>query len=169
MSETARLLQVVIDQQRSRLLNISATAAAQRPAPGKWSPKEIIGHLIDSASNNHQRFVRAQFKDDLVFDSYQQEEWVQFQDYAAAEWENLVQLWYYFNWQIARVIDLAPETRRLQRRQKHNLDKTAMHKVPADNPATLEYFMYDYVRHLEGHLRQIFPDYEPLTTPQPLP
>lgn len=51
-------------------------ATRRRPGPGKWSPREIIGHLIDSASNNHQRFIRALFQDDLVFPGYAQEDYV---------------------------------------------------------------------------------------------
>ncbi|HEX9422435.1 MAG TPA: hypothetical protein VF899_04280, partial [Pyrinomonadaceae bacterium] len=59
-----------------QLLKISAEQSQLPRAAGKWSPKEIIGHLIDSASNNHQRFVRAQFSDDLIFAGYEQEGWV---------------------------------------------------------------------------------------------
>ena len=68
-------------------------AAARRPSPGKWSPKEIIGHLIDSASNNHQRFVRAQLQDDLVFPGYAQDEWVAAQRYQDGPWRELLELW----------------------------------------------------------------------------
>ena len=65
-----------VDTAAARLLALTAEQAAVRPAPDKWSPKEIIGHLIDSASNNHGRFVRAQLQDDLMFDGYEQAEWV---------------------------------------------------------------------------------------------
>ena len=163
MSTTAHTLQLIIDQVRPQLLKLDDQQAAQAPAPGKWSPKQIIGHLIDSASNNHQRFMRAQFTDDLVFQGYQQEEWVELQDYAAADWSNLVQLWYHFNWQIARVIANVPDKKRHQLRAKHNLHQIAMYRIPADQPATLEYFMLDYVKHLEGHIRQIILDYEAIT------
>lgn len=160
MSITARNLKSIIDTVRPRLLECKDKEVAQRPAPEKWSPKEIIGHLIDSASNNHQRFVRAQFTEELIFDGYRQVEWVQVQHYNSANWENLVQLWYYFNWQLARVIELVPEPQKYQLRPKHNLDKIAMKTIPTEKPATLEYFMIDYVKHLEHHLLQIFPDYE---------
>ena len=56
-----------IDQATNRLLLIPNERSAIPNAEGKWSPKQIVGHLIDSAANNHQRFVRAQFGDDLVF------------------------------------------------------------------------------------------------------
>jgi hypothetical protein len=163
MSTTAQTLQLIIDQVRPQLLRLDDQQAAQAPAPGKWSPKQIIGHLIDSASNNHQRFMRAQFTDDLIFPGYQQEAWVKLQDYAAADWSNLVQLWYYFNWQIARVIDHVPDEKRHLLRPKHNLHQIAMYRIPTDQPATLEYFMLDYVQHLEGHIKQILLDYEAIT------
>ena len=70
-----------VDRATDRLLTFSDIEAATRPAPGKWSRKEIIGHLIDSASNNHGRFVRAQLQDDLIFAGYDQEEWVRAQRY----------------------------------------------------------------------------------------
>jgi hypothetical protein len=60
---------------------LSNEQAAKRPAADKWSPKEIIGHLIDSASNNHGRFVRAQLQDELIFSGYEQSEWVAIQQY----------------------------------------------------------------------------------------
>lgn len=62
-------------------MRIPEAAAAHALAEGQWSPKQIIGHLIDSAANNHQRFVRAQFTDDLVFPGYEQEAWVEVQHY----------------------------------------------------------------------------------------
>ena len=70
-----------VDSAADRLLNLSDDEAASRPAPGKWSRKEIIGHLIDSASNNHGRFVRAQLQDDLMFAGYDQDAWVRAQAY----------------------------------------------------------------------------------------
>jgi len=139
-----------------RLRALSDAAAAQPPAPGKWSPKEVLGHLIDSASNNHGRFVRAQFVDDLVFTGYEQEKWVAAQRYADAQWEELITLWRGFNLQIARVMANAPDDVRHTPRAKHNLDEVAWKTVPRDQPATLEYFMDDYVDHLEHHLGQIF-------------
>ena len=126
-----------------------------RPGPGKWCPREIIGHLIDSASNNHQRFVRAQFQDDLVFSGYEQDAWVSVQRYREAPWEELIALWYYFNLHIARIMQLVPKDERDRPRARHNLDELAWKPVPRDEPATLDYFMNDYVAHLKHHLTQI--------------
>jgi len=151
-------LRRAVDEATPRLMELSDAQAKRRPRPGKWSPAEIIGHLIDSASNNHQRFVRAQFQDDLVFPGYDQDAWVLFQAYGDAHWLELVTLWKTFNIQIARIMENSPESVRNALRAKHNLDKLAWQPVPADQPATLDYFMNDYVEHLKHHLRQIFPD-----------
>jgi hypothetical protein len=138
-----------------RLLAVSEGDATKPPAPGKWSPKEIVGHLIDSASNNHQRFVRAQFVDDLVFPGYEQEAWVAAQRYQAAAWSDLVGLWRLFNLHLARVIEAVPAPARQRPRARHNLHEIAWQTVPRDQPATLEYFMRDYVGHLKHHIAQI--------------
>ena len=151
-------LRRAVDDAVPRLLSLSEVEAKRRPRPGKWSPAEIIGHLIDSASNNHQRFVRAQFQDDLVFPGYDQDEWVLLQAYRDARWVDLVTLWKSFNIHIARIMENSPESVRKSPRAKHNLDKLAWRPVPIDQPATLDYFMSDYVGHLKHHLGQIFPD-----------
>ena len=151
-------LRGVVESAAPRLLAMSDEEAGRAPAPGKWSPKEILGHLIDSASNNHQRFVRAQFSDGLVFPGYDQAVWVAAQDYRSAGWSELVGLWRLFNLHLARVIENAPASARLQQRSNHNLHEIAWKTVPPDEPTTLEYFMRDYVGHLKHHLRQAMPD-----------
>jgi DinB superfamily len=148
---------MTVTRAAAALRAMDEVAARVRPAPGKWSPQEIIGHLIDSASNNHQRFVRAQSRDDLRFDGYEQTAWVRVQDYQSAPWAELVTLWELFNLHIARVMELAPEHERMRPRPDHNLDALAWQTVPASEPATLEYFMRDYIGHLRHHLRQIDP------------
>src|SRR5512145_2308267 len=130
-----------------KLRAFSAERAAQPRAPRKWSPKQIIGHLIDSASNNHQRFVRARFRTDLRFDGYDPD-----------EWSELLDLWTSFNLHIARVMETTPSAALLALRSNHNLDMLAWETVPADEPVSLEYFMRDYVAHLKHHLRQIDTD-----------
>ena len=82
-----------VSQAAPALLSLSGADSARRPAPGRWSPREIVGHLIDSASNNHQRFVRAQLDDNLVFAGYAQDRWVEVQRYQEAPWVELVELW----------------------------------------------------------------------------
>jgi hypothetical protein len=155
-------LRGVVEEATPRLLELSEGEAGRPPAPGKWSPKEVLGHLIDSASHNHQRFVRAQFTDGLVFPGYEQAIWVAAQDYRSAPWTELVGLWRLFNLHIARVIEAAPASARLQLRSNHNLHEIAWKAVSQEEPATLEYFMRDYVEHLKHHLAQVLaPEAEP--------
>jgi DinB superfamily len=143
------------------LLAIPEADAARAGQGGKWSLKQVIGHLIDSASNNHQRFVRAQFSDELVFVGYEQDRWVEAQQYQTADWPALVDFWRQYNLHLARVIDAVPDAVRSQPRVMHNLHQIAYVAVPETEPVTLEYFMQDYVDHLSHHLRQI------LTLPSP--
>ena len=146
-----------IDRAAAQLMMRSSAEAAVRPAPGKWSPKEIVGHLIDSASNNHGRFVRAQLRDDLVFDGYEQDDWVRVQRYQDGPWVALVRLWHGFNHHIADVMEATSAEALTRVRARHNLDELAWQAVRADQPTTLEYFMRDYVGHLKHHLRQALP------------
>lgn len=142
-----------------KLLSLSEQQSETPRAPGKWSPKEIIGHLIDSASNNHQRFVRAQFKNDLIFDGYEQDEWVKVQHYQSEEWNQLVTLWKTYNLHLLHLIAQIPDSILKKEHNRHNLDELAFKPVPREKPATLEYFIIDYFDHLKHHLRQIFPDF----------
>ena len=157
MSEYVADLRGAIEEFTPLLEQMSDEGTRKRPQPGKWCPREIIGHLIDSASNNHQRFVRAQLQEDLVFPGYAQDEWVSAQKYRDAPWPELLDLWRSFNLHIARVMEAAPEEQRLRARARHNLHELAWQPLPRNQPATLDYFMADYVAHLKHHLHQIIP------------
>ena len=148
-------LVAVVDRAARELSAVSDSDAARPPAPGKWSAKEILGHLVDSAANNHPRFVTARWRDDLVFAGYDQERWVDAQHYADASWEELIALWRGYNRHLARVMAATPADARRREHRLHNLDAIAWRVVPADQPATLDYLMGDYVGHLKHHLRQI--------------
>jgi hypothetical protein len=140
----AAALRGSVDAALPSLRAISASDAARPPAPGKWSPQQIIGHLIDSASNNHQRFVRAQEGSRLVFPAYAQEHWVRCQGYDAAAWEQLTSLWHAYNHHVAHVIERIPEEMR-------NVECV----IGSYAPATLGFLAHDYVVHLRHHLNQI--------------
>src|SRR4029077_14773042 len=88
----------------NRLREIDEISASKRPAPGKWSKKEILGHLIDSAANNHQRFVRLQLSPRIDLPGYDGDEWVRVQRYQARPWLEIIDLWQKYNTQLAAVI-----------------------------------------------------------------
>jgi hypothetical protein len=111
---------------------------------GGWSVKEILGHLIDSAANNHQRFVRAQLQRELVFPSYEQDRWVAVQGHSERPFAELVALWDALNRHVAHVVARIPA------------EKVETPCRIGDGPAvTLEFVARDYVRHLRHHLEQI--------------
>ncbi len=145
-----------IETATPRLQAISAQEARRPCAEGKWSAQQLIGHLIDSATNNHHRFVLAQLKDDLVFPGYQQEEWVRVQHYDAAAWPVLVQLWQSYNLHLLHIMAHVPAAKLQTPCTQHTLDRIAWQTVSASEPVTLEYLMRDYIGHMQNHLRQIF-------------
>lgn len=137
------------------LLSITEERASAPLAPGKWCPKEVLGHLLDSANNNLARFIRLRSVDHLFFDGYAQEEWVRAQDHARANWSELVQLWASYNRHIARVMDLVPPAVALKPRSEHRPLGSTYAPLPADGIPTLDWLMRDYVEHMRHHLRQV--------------
>ena len=140
----------------ARLRNIPETQSGQKSAPDEWSAKETIGHLIDSAANNHQRFVRAQFTDDLVFTGYEQDQWINSQMYRDESWSEVIQLWSSYNLHLVHVASAIPEDVLTKPRSRHTLDQIAFHLVDKNDPTTLEYLIRDYLDHLRHHLDQLF-------------
>ena len=144
-----------VNEAAGRLCALSEEESARRPADGGWSAKETVGHLIDSAANNHQRFVRAQTRADLVFDGYEQDEWIAAQHYQDAPWPRLVELWRLYNLHLAHVVARIPAAELKRPRHPHSLHRIAFRLVDEAEPATLEYLIRDYVEHLKHHLGQI--------------
>jgi len=153
--DPAGSLRRAVERALPALRALSEEESARPRAPGKWSPREILGHLIDSASNNHQRFVRAQFQKDLVFPGYEQDAWVRAQAYASAPWKELLDLWRSYNLHLARVMDAVPRDVLRRATRRHNFHKIGFREVADGEPATLEWLTQDYVVHLEHHLKQI--------------
>jgi hypothetical protein len=145
MTDAAARFEEVLQTTPPRLVEIPAEDAARPPASGGWSKKQILGHLIDSAGNNHQRFVRAQLAPHLEFPPYQQEEWVAAQSYATESWADLVNLWLLLNRHLLHIM-------------RNTSAECLAHTCSIDGkaPMALSELMADYVRHLEHHLAQIF-------------
>jgi hypothetical protein len=146
-----------IDSATPRLRALSESESAVPRAEDHWSAKQIIGHLIDSAANNHSRFVLGQLKDDLVFPGYDQNRWVKTNHYQDAPWPLLVDLWSAYNSHLHHLMSHADETKLNTPCTLHTLQEIAFKTVPQTEPVTLEYLMKDYVDHLKHHLAQIFP------------
>ena len=144
VQETATELRSVASTFSKELMAADARAAARRPGANTWSPKEVLGHLIDSAANNHQRFVRAQQADRLMLPGYEQNHWVSSQGYQDADWAHLVTLWMHLNLHLADVMARIPS-------DKYNVPCV----IDDSEPLTLEALVIDYLRHVQHHMAQI--------------
>lgn len=140
----------------ARLREIPEEQGQRRRSADAWAPIEVLGHLIDSAANNHQRFVRAQFTDDLVFSGYEQNQWVSSQKYHEESWADVIQLWSAYNLHLAHAASVIPGDVLTKPRSPHTLDQIAFNPVDKNEATTLEYLIRDYVDHLQHHLDQIF-------------
>jgi hypothetical protein len=138
-SATAEFLKV-LDRAAAQLPQLTATPRID----GHWSRKQILGHLIDSAANNHQRFVRGQLDRDLATPGYAQEKWVETERFDDREWSDLIEFWLAYNRHLLHLMSHVPRER---------LNATI--RVGGDDPVSLEFVMIDYVRHLKHHLEQI--------------
>jgi hypothetical protein len=148
-------LELTVDEAAVALALLPESVVTWRPSPTAWSVKEIIGHLIDSATNNHQRFVRAGSQSDLIFGGYLQDEWVRVQAYDRAPWHELLSLWRSYNRHLARVMAAVPPEVRTRSHAQHNLHEIGWKPFSANVPATLDDLMADYVGHLRHHLAQV--------------
>jgi len=140
---STRLKELIVCSERD-FAGISEAGASVPAIEGGWSRKQILGHLIDSASNNHQRFVRAQLQDELRWPGYDQSGCVRVERYQDARWSDLAAFWASYNRFLAHVLAGVAEEKR---------------KTPCwigSNPVmTLEELAADYLTHLEHHLAQI--------------
>ena len=138
-------LQYLINTIPDKLRAIPDADFSHKPAPEKWSKKEIIGHLIDSATNNHHRFVRAQFEDAPKI-TYALNEWNTASRYQDMESRHVIAFWANYNQHLIEVVKRIPQADML--RECNN---------GGENNVTLQWLIEDYVAHMEHHLRQIAP------------
>ena len=141
--EAINLLGAIVTEYPGRFQSISETEFSLKPSPKKWSKKEILGHLIDSATNNHQRFVRVQFEDKPEI-SYDQDMWVDYNHYNELSLKQLIHFWTLYNLHLIEVMKKIPA---------ENLLREC--KMRDGKYLTLDYLVNDYVVHLQHHLDQI--------------
>ena len=137
----------VIETEERLLNDLPIEVITQRRNRQNRTIKHILGHLIDSASNNHQRMVRLQYsKNQLSFPDYRQDNdlWIALQDYQNADWANLIQLWKFYNLHIIHVI--------------HSVDVTKLDNYWCDfegTKVTLKEMIEGYLDHLHLHMKEI--------------
>jgi hypothetical protein len=144
MKDIARQIRSLISTVEPQLSRMNHHEMGVKPDPHEWSKKEILGHLIDSAANNHQRFVRAVNKTASQFPTYDQDEWVRIQRYKEMHWSFLVTLWSAYNSHLSHIIEHIPESA-----------GSSPCNIGKEEPATLEFVVKDYLHHLQHHLQDI--------------
>jgi hypothetical protein len=137
-------LERVVDSTEERLLQISEPDSGKPLRAGGWSPKQVVGHLIDSASNNHQRFVRAALQGSLEFPGYDQDGCVRVQAVQEMPWPSLIAFWAGYNRYLAHILAHLPEDA-LQ----------APCRIGSSEPVTLQFLAEDYLVHLVHHIQQM--------------
>ena len=141
MESIASELSSVIERYISDLRSLSADEFNLKKSPTKWSKKEILGHLIDSAQNNIRRFIVAQYEDNPKI-RYNQDSWVALTGYQQYNLPDLIQLWWLLNKHICHILkNLSPEM--------------AERKSEAEQVHTIAWLAEDYIKHLKHHLHQI--------------
>lgn len=124
------------------LTSIDNDTFCEKVRPDKWSKKEIIGHLIDSATNNHQRFVRGQFEDKPQI-AYDQNKWNNYNFYQQIDGQQIINFWTVYNRQLLELIRQIPN------------ENLQLKCFVGDKLLTLDFLINDYVAHLEHHLKQV--------------
>lgn len=140
--EALNSLQYIIDKAPTILSELNEVEMSKKNFPTKWSKKEILGHLIDSATNNHHRFVRGQFENNPEI-SYDQNKWNEFSFYQEIDSRQIIKFWTQYNIQLLEIIKRIPK------------DRLNSQIRIGTSLLTLEFLIIDYVDHLEHHLKQI--------------
>ena len=138
------LLAQLIERELPNLCKLTEQAASIPRGPGKWSPKEELGHLIDSAANNHIRFVRGALEPEFRGPGYAQNEWVRLHGYGSIPWEGITNFWSQYNRLLAALVERIPEDR---------LETVCF--IGANPAVTLGFVIDDYIVHMQHHIDQL--------------
>jgi len=141
MKEIVEEIREIVKNAVNSLSSMDPGRVSVRENPTQWSKKEILGHLIDSAVNNHHRFVRGGCNAAADFPTYNQNDWVRIQQYNRSEWIDLIALWSAYNFHLCDVIERLPD------------EAVFSHcNIGLEQPVSLEFVIKDYVRHLRHHI-----------------
>jgi len=142
--DLSRFLSETIERELPVLRMFNEERASTPRGPGKWSPKEEVGHLIDSAANNHIRFVRAATELELRDSGYAQEDWVRLHGYTELRWETIVDFWFQYNTLLAALLCRIPPDR-----------LTTLCFIAGDPPVPLSSVIESYILHIQHHIDQV--------------
>lgn len=144
MKTVSSRIRQMVAAAKPALLTTPPESARAKPGPDRWSKQEMLGHLIDSAANNHQRFVRGALNIAEDFPPYQQVQWVETQRYNDADWVQLVELFVHYNLHLSRIIEELPPN-------------VLEHRcgIGKEETVTLRFVIEDYLRHLQHHLERL--------------
>jgi hypothetical protein len=148
MNATAQELQDLVTEYESKFNALSEADFSYKSNPKKWSRKEVVGHLIDSALNNLRRFIVGQYEAEPVNIIYDQDFWVAANGYQLMKKEEVITLWKLVNERICTVLTNMPET---NYRKEVNTGKTEVQLH------SLQWLANDYVKHMKHHLNQVVP------------
>jgi len=152
IEELVSRLKLILDEQPQKFLAIPKDVISFKLRPEKWSKKEILGHLCDSAINNISRFIRAQYEaEPFQMRDYNQDKWVQFGDYQSQSIEEVVRFWVIMNERIVQIISKLTE----ETLSKECDLQGATFKYCKAESNTLLWLVADYVAHMDYHLKQI--------------
>ncbi len=142
ISQSILRLEAILETAPELLKTISEEEFAYKPSRDKWSKKQMLGHLIDSAANNHQRFIRGQFEHNPEI-RYDQNKWNEFSYYQQIDPRQLIDFWVLYNRQLIEIIKRIP-------------DENLVRQVKVgETLLSLDFLIADYVGHLEHHLKEI--------------
>ena len=149
MKNTILELQQIIHEYCVKISDLPENEFIAKPLPHKWSKKEVLGHLIDSAQNNLRRFICGQYESSPPHIIYDQDFWVQANDYGHMNKEDLIQLWRLINERICSILQTMPSA---------NYAKMCNSGKGSIQLHSLDWFAEDYVKHMKHHLNQIIAD-----------
>ena len=139
----------LVEEWEPKLSSLSDDVISERRNSQNRTIKQIVGHMIDSASNNTHRIVHLHYQPSpLIFPDYanlgNNDKWIAIQNYQEEKWDDLVQLWKYSNIHLAHVI------RNVNIDKLENVWTTALNKN-----VSLKDMISDYLRHIKLHLNEI--------------
>jgi hypothetical protein len=142
--QSLTVLQELIDRLPARLQALPSENIEHKPAPDAWSAKEELGHLLDSAANNHQRIVRTQLEEHPKMPGYDGDAWVALHQYQRREWRSLIERWAALNRQLLAAAEAVPDS---------GWSRTLT--IADSAPLTLQFVFDDYIHHMLDHLRHM--------------